>query len=261
MKSISDFLVENVKCMITYINENRDYECAKKAVRTYANPKDEGEVVSIIHDMYKIVPNTRLLNAKYLTGSIRLVYNEELDESQQETVNDIIQVIINDKKLTDKYDRDFNGLYYEELLFELSEEIDDLIKNERKATKAHSDKVNENYEIVYIPNYDKAKEYKSYVDWCITKSDFSFKTYTPHNEVFYFAIRKDFKEINKPETQPNNPKDEYGLSMLAISVRKNGRLASCTTRWNDASLGNKSLNVNEICELLGCNFYEVFKPQ
>ena len=58
----------------------------------------------------------------------------------------------------------------------------------------------------------------------------------------------------------NHPLDEYGLSMIAISVRKNGRLASSTTRWNETIVGNKALNVQQISNLIGKDFYSVFTP-
>lgn len=58
----------------------------------------------------------------------------------------------------------------------------------------------------------------------------------------------------------NCPLDEYGLSMIAVSVRKNGRLASSTTRWNEASQGNKTLTPQQISNLIGRDFYTVFIP-
>lgn len=48
--------------------------------------------------------------------------------------------------------------------------------------------------------------------------------------------------------------------MLAISVKPDGRLASCTTRWNEASERNRIMNATEISKTIGANFYEVFKP-
>jgi uncharacterized protein YodC (DUF2158 family) len=55
--------------------------------------------------------------------------------------------------------------------------------------------------------------------------------------------------------------DEYGLSMIAISVNENGMLSTCTCRWNHGNGGNDNImNSKEISQIIGMNFFEVFKP-
>jgi hypothetical protein len=60
---------------------------------------------------------------------------------------------------------------------------------------------------------------------------------------------------------PDAPRDKYGLSMLAVCVDENGNLITCTGRWNHDHGGNDHiLDTREISELIGRNFYTVFKP-
>jgi hypothetical protein len=57
------------------------------------------------------------------------------------------------------------------------------------------------------------------------------------------------------------PKDEYGLSMIAVCVDGSGRLKNSTCRWNHSNGGNDKLfTTDEISQLIGRNFYDVFKP-
>ena len=242
------------------LNENNNFERAKKAVKRYCNPQSTDEMFAIIHDIQRDIPYSRILNGKYLEGIIRLVYVEELDESQQETINDMLSIISSNKSYVSKYNGNFNGLYFEDLGYQFYDEINTLINQERQESakqQYHSDNL---YNIVYIKNFEEASKYSKYVDWCIVKSQWDFERYTPHGESFYICLRNGFESIPM-EKGNNNPLDDYGLSMLAISVRKNGRLASSTTRWNETIVGNKTLNVQQISNLIGKDFYSVFIPR
>ena len=60
---------------------------------------------------------------------------------------------------------------------------------------------------------------------------------------------------------PNAPLDEYGLSMIAVSITMEGEPNSITCRWNHDNGGSDSVMDDEqLSELLGVNFYSVFKP-
>ena len=54
------------------------------------------------------------------------MYLEELDESQQETVNDILSIIESNEVYQKQLDGNFNGLYYEDLSFQFYDEINNL---------------------------------------------------------------------------------------------------------------------------------------
>lgn len=52
--------------------------------------------------------------------------------------------------------------------------------------------------------------------------------------------------------------EDYDLSMIAVSVYRNGRLHSSTTRENNTD--EKALTVREITTLIGTPFYDTFNP-
>ena len=150
-------------------------------------------------------------------------------------------------------------MYFEDLCFKFYDEINNLINKERQESASQSYQPNSNYTIVKIQNYEDAMKYAQYTSWCISHSSFDYDTYTPHGETFYICLKNGFQNIPMIKGD-NHPLDEYGLSMIAISVRKNGRLASSTTRWNETIVGNKALNVQHISNLIGKDFYSVFTP-
>ena len=115
------------------------------------------------------------------------------------------------------------------------------------------------YHIIPITSFDEAKKYAPHCDWCICKAEFDYETYTLHGETFYFCLREGFAETPKA-VGDNHPLDEYGLSMLAVSVTPDGRLANFTNRWNEDRIGNSIVSEQEISEIIGRDFREVFKP-
>lgn len=55
--------------------------------------------------------------------------------------------------------------------------------------------------------------------------------------------------------------DEYGLSMLAVRVNSDDNLVGCTTRWNLSDDRDQNvMNAKQINEVIGMDFYKVFKP-
>ncbi|MBR3399969.1 MAG: hypothetical protein IKQ12_01110 [Prevotella sp.] len=245
---------------INILCENRNFERAKRAVYTYCNPQNTEDVFDIIHDTQRNIPYSRILKNKFLEGVIRLVYNEELDSSQQETINDILAIISTNAKYQVAYNGNFNGLYFEDLCFKFYDEIKNLINRERQESASQSYQPNNDYTIHKIDNYEDAMRFGQYTNWCISHSNFDYNTYTPHGETFYICLKNGFQNVPM-ERGENHPLDEYGLSMIAVSVRKNGRMASSTTRWNEAVNGGKILTPHQISQLIGKDFYTVFIPK
>jgi hypothetical protein len=77
---------------------------------------------------------------------------------------------------------------------------------------------------------------------------------------FYFCLRNGFE--NEPKEMGEGcPLDSYGLSMVAVSVDDVGRLNTCTCRWNHDNGGNDNImDAKQISQLIGRNFFDVFKP-
>ena len=81
-------------------------------------------------------------------------------------------------------------------------------------------------------------------------------------------MHKDWKNVEKKhDDDTNSPYDTYGRSMIFVFVDAEGNLAYCNTRWNhDATYDaehstDHALDEREISEIVGVNFYEVFKPK
>ena len=120
---------------------------------------------------------------------------------------------------------------------------------------------NNNYTIVPINSYEEATKYAKYNEWCVTYSEYMFDDKTCHGAGrFYFCLRNGFENVPK-KVGPNAPLDDYGLSMIAVSVTMEGEPNSITCRWNHDNGGSDNVMDDEqLSDLLGVNFYNVFKP-
>ena len=120
---------------------------------------------------------------------------------------------------------------------------------------------NRQYTIVPINSYEEATKYAKYNEWCVTYSEEMFDDKTCNGAGrFYFCLRNGFENVPK-KVGPNAPLDEYGLSMIAVSITMEGEPNSITCRWNHDNGGSDNVMDDEqLSELLGVNFYSVFKP-
>lgn len=129
---------------------------------------------------------------------------------------------------------------------------------------------NEDYEIIGDINYKMAHEYAEYCSLCYLQSFATWNNYVNYgtNKV-YLILHKDWKDVEKKHDDETvkSPYDTYGRSMIFVFVDDEGNLAYCNTRWNhDAKYGaehstDHALDEREISEIVGVNFYEVFKPK
>lgn len=235
------------------------YRRAQKAVKKYCHPKNHIDILDTINAIKMDIPLSCICKGKYLEGVIRMVYLEELDESQFETINDILSVIKGNRGLQELYDGNFNGMFFEDLCFKFDHEINRLLEEERKASANMVYQPNKVYSIRRIHSFEEAMEYARLTSWCISESRFDYDNYTRHGETFYVCLKNGYMDVPM-ERGEGHPLDAYGLSMIAISVRKNGRLASCTTRWNEASRDGRILTTQQTSQLIGQDFYSVFVP-
>jgi hypothetical protein len=196
---------------------------------------------------------------KFILGVTRM-HLEGLRPSKINQLNNVLSVIVS-CGLVDKFDRNLNGLSLGQLLWELKDEIKKKAETEKSNLGSFTGSSESNYRIVKIDRYEDAHKYSEYTTWCITQSEAAFDSYTQFGtNQFYFCLRNGFENVEATPTQ-DAPLDEYGLSMLAVSVDDNGWLATCTCRWNHDNGGNDNvLDTYKISELIGRNFYSVFKP-
>ena len=129
---------------------------------------------------------------------------------------------------------------------------------------------NEDYEIIGGINYKMAHEYAEYCTLCYLQSFATWNSYTNYGtSKVYLILHKDWKNVEKKHDDEtvNSPYDTYGKSMIFVFVDGEGNLSYCNTRWNhDATYDaehstDHALDEREISEIVGVNFYEVFKPR
>ena len=71
--------------------------------------------------------------------------------------------------------------------------------------------------------------------WCHTNGGSTYSIWTDNFKKFFFVIAKDGWEDIKPHDNPkedDNAYDDYGLSLMAILVSREGKLLKYTLRWN-----------------------------
>ena len=99
------------------------------------------------------------------------------------------------------------------------------------------------YKIIPFMSYEDLHEkfggdktgYKGRSEWCHTNGESTYESWTENYTKFFFVIAKDNWQDIKPHDNPkenDNAYDEYGLSLIAILVSKEGELLRCTLRWN-----------------------------
>lgn len=149
------------------------------------------------------------------------------------------------------------------ILNQLSQEEDEKINNTKYAN-------NNGYEIREV-EFEEASELGRYTslqdgdsELCYTKNECTWRSYTNNgNNAVYVCLKDGWQNI-EPEPGPNAPYDEYGLSMIFVFVNPQNNIAYSNTRWNHEYSENISVDhaftKPQLSEIVGCNFYDVFKP-
>ena len=91
------------------------------------------------------------------------------------------------------------------------------------------------YEDLYKKFGGDKTGYNGRSEWCHTNGQSTYESWTNNYTKFFFVIAKDNWEEIAPKENPqkdDNAYDEYGLSLMAILVSKEGELLRCTLRWN-----------------------------
>ena len=159
------------------------------------------------------------------------------------------------KDIIGKYDYMFNGKSPQEIIDENAELIKQNSTEVRKEVESqeYGDGSKTDYEIVPVHDFETAKQYSSYVDWCVTQGKSYYNSYTENGMgTFYFLLKDGYKEVSKD----NN--EEYAYSMIAVCIYPNGGLKNCTSRWNDTP---SFLDAKGISKLLGRNMFKALPPR
>ena len=164
-----------------------------------------------------------------------------------------------------QFDVNLNGMTLRDIRDRFGNALNGDIISRRDAVRAHVPGTSRgNYRIVHIPDYASAQGYRRYFPvspWCITESQMMWDSYTLEGQnTVYFCLRDGFENI-PPEPGEDVPLDNYGTSMIAVIVDRDGDLATATPRWNDANGSSDYLLTEEdVADLIGQPFYDAFPP-
>ena len=254
--------------MVTYRSllnegvESKNMRAAKHYIYNFIGRNDENKAMEIIGGIKHDIPNSRLAQCKFMLGVTRMFMTGQLSNAEDITsLNRTLKYVATEAHVNE-YNQDLNGLSAEKLIERFSQTITDDLEAEKKQISARQYTKNNEYDIVKIKDFDMASEYGDYTDWCVTQYEDNFNAYTGGGlGVFYFCLKKGFQNVERVKGE-NCPLDEYGLSMIAVSVNYDGSCNTITCRWNHENGGNDNImSVTQLSDLLGCNFYDVFLPK
>ena len=223
----------------------------------------ESDAMQFIGQLKVKIPSVRLQQEKFLLGVARLFIDGELsvnDDFKCTNFNQTLKLIASDAHVNE-YDNNLNGMSADELINRFKNLRVGELSKRKELMGGKQYRKNNNYTIVPINSYEEATKYAKYNDWCVTYSENMFDDKTCHGAGrFYFCLRNGFENVPK-KVGPNAPLDAYGLSMIAVSVTMEGEPNSITCRWNHDNGGSDNVMDDEqLSDLLGVNFYNVFKP-
>jgi hypothetical protein len=94
--------------------------------------------------------------------------------------------------------------------------------------------------------------------WCHTNSKPTYDNWVAGDKKFFVLAHKKWRDIPfDKESNSNNPKDEYGNSLIALLVSKGGRLLKATLRCNHVGVPSNADNqyktYAELSEVAGFN--------
>lgn len=264
--------------MLTEGVETKRMKSAKEyIIENCPDVNDKDEALKLIGKIKSVIPNCKLQKCKFLLGVCRLLFDNSsrryvtsivLDSKKYSICLNAYQVDMLDKTLkyvadeshVNEYNEDLNGLSYDELIRRFKTiKITDLARLKKELSEKKYAKRNPKYTIIPIKTFNEAKHFADYTTWCVTSSEKMFQHYTDDNKgMFYFCLTDDFKNIEKPES-PSTIYDKYGLSMIAVSVDRNGNPNTITTRYNHEHGGtDMSMTPQQISDLLGASFFDLF---
>lgn len=276
---IRDIIRESIKrFIITENQESSSIRDAKMLVmrRNGCTKEEADEYVRIkIRRLFPILHYKK--PAKFILGVTRMYLDGQLDNKR--TASKLYSTIsyISTNEYYEQYDRNLNNMTAEEFINDFYPSIKNDLNTDRENIKRLriTNKSND-YDIVKIDSFEQAEKYGEYCEWCICEDEYYYDE-VGQNGLWqlYFLLKKGFENIKggndyidgfygvHDDSMAANLFDEYGMSMIAIYVDEDGRLAICKNRYNDDKLFDNSciLTTRQISELIGEDFYKVFKPK
>ena len=240
-------------------NEGTNMKRARKYLESKGyNPEQRQQILDSIRTD---IPNSRLQQCKFLLGVTRLYMEGQLNNGNAiANLNKTLKYIASDAHVNE-YDFNLNGENLDALVNRFKGVAKDDLEQSRNASNARQLTANDNYTIVPINDFEQSSEYGEYTSWCVTHYENMYNSYTNNGSGrFYFCLHKGFE--NEPMVKGEGcPLDNYGLSMIAVSVTMEGEVNTITCRWNHDNDGNDSImSIEQLEDVIGRNFYQTFKP-
>lgn len=239
---------KNMKAAKHYLYQNRN--C------------DENVAMRIIGNIKHDIPNSRLGKCKFMLAMVRMFCNGEFSDGQTMIdINDMLGYAVRDSYIG-RFDQDLNGLTANEFIQSMRPIYQQELQNNRELTANQEyEEPEQKYQIVKICCFEQAEEYANEVDWCITQSKEHYVQYTNNMQnVFYFCLADGYEDV-EAKRGDNCPLDEYGLSMIAVSIKPDGSANTITCRWNHNNGGSDQvMSPDQLSKVIGKDFYSVFKP-
>ena len=240
--------------------ESKNISLARKYLVNNGMSQERAQDIldAIRHD----IPNSRIADCKFLLGVTRMYRNGELnDYSIISEINRTLKFVGTGTHVNE-YSNDLNGMSAEDLVDRFSTTVQDDLENDRKRSENRNITEKSRYNIVRIPNFETAEDYSRYTEWCVTKERSNYDGYTNGGTgIFYFCLAEGFENVEKIKGE-NCPLDEYGLSMIAVSVNADGSCNTITCRWNHDNGGSDDvMSVEQLENIVSVKFYQTFKPR
>ena len=249
-KKLNDLLLEN---------EGTNMKRARKYLESKGYSPEQRQ--QILDSIRTDIPNSRLQQCKFLLGVTRLYMEGQLNNGNAiANLNKTLKYIASDAHVNE-YDFNLNGENLDTLVDRFKGVVKDDLETSMNASNARQLTVNNNYTIVPIDTPEDASKYSEYTSWCVTHSKNMYNSYTNNGSGrFYFCLYKGFE--NEPKIEGEGcPLDNYGLSMIAVSITMEGEVNTITCRWNHDNGGNDSImTIEQLEDVIGRNFYQTFKP-
>ena len=240
-------------------NEGTNMKRARKYLESKGYSPEQRQ--QILDSIRTDIPNSRLRQCKFLLGVTRLYMEGQLNNGNAiANLNKTLKYIASDAHVNE-YDFNLNGENLNTLVDRFKGVAKDDLQASINTSNARQLTINDNYIIVPINDFEQSSEYGEYTSWCVTHYENMYNSYTNNGSGrFYFCLHKGFE--NEPMVKGDGcPLDNYGLSMIAVSVTMEGEVNAITCRWNHDNGGNDSImTIEQLEDVIGRNFYQTFKP-
>src|SRR5574344_1412485 len=226
------------------------------------DPEKQKEIINSVRDSIPALKN-RTRGGKFTLACVRMFVDGEI--RNEDTINKLNQII---RKIGEteyeKYDKDLNGFHAEELINKYMPEIEKEKDDQMVRLSSVRFSGNSEYEAVLIPDFNASSEYHRYNEWCLTYKPEMFDTYTQSGvNSLYFLLKKGFESVPREQGE-GHPFDEYGVSMIAVTIEPEGYLHTCTVRWNhDIPSGfdaDHIMDAEKLSGIVGFNVFDKCKP-